>query len=71
MQINLKTAISVLKNVCINFIEIKKKINRLKNLVLLNKKNYLESTESIEDSYKDLVNYNIIAQLVSRDKWVK
>jgi hypothetical protein len=47
------------------------KINRLKNLVLLNKKNYLESTESIEDSYKDLVNYNIIAQLVSRDKWVK
>lgn len=47
------------------------KMNRLKNLMVLNKHNYLESTESIEDSYKDLVNYNIIAQIVSRDFWKK
>ena len=46
------------------------KMNRLKNLVLFNKKNQVEN-ESVTDSYMDLVNYNIIAQLVSKDLWKK
>ena len=46
------------------------KMNRLKNLVLFNKKNQVEN-EPATDSYMDLVNYNIIAQLVSKDLWKK
>ena len=45
-------------------------MNRLKNLVLFNKKNQVEN-EPATDSYMDLVNYNIIAQLVSKDIWKK
>lgn len=44
------------------------KMARLKNLHYNNKSaNY----ESIEDSYKDLANYAVIALLVLRDKWDK
>jgi hypothetical protein len=46
------------------------KINRLKNLIVFNKTNPLND-ESIEDTYKDLVNYNIIAQLVYKNLWKK
>jgi len=46
------------------------KMNRLKNLVLFNKKNQVEGETSI-DSYMDLVNYNIIAQLVHKNLWKK
>lgn len=44
------------------------KMNRLKNLVLFNKKNQVDGEVSI-DSYMDLVNYNIIAQIVHKDLW--
>lgn len=45
------------------------KINRLKQLVLLSKKDQVG--ESIEDTYTDLSVYGIIAQIVSRGKWGK
>jgi len=45
------------------------KINRLKQLVLLNKPDTVG--ESIQDSYSDLSVYGIIAQIVSRGKWGK
>jgi hypothetical protein len=46
------------------------KMNRLKNLVLLNKSNRVTDEPSI-DSWIDLCNYSIIAQIVSRDQWKK
>jgi len=45
------------------------KINRLKQLVLLNKQDNVG--ESIADTYQDLSVYGIIAQIVSRGKWAK
>jgi hypothetical protein len=45
------------------------KINRLKQLVLLNNQDVVG--ESIQDSYSDLSVYGIIAQIVSRGKWGK
>jgi hypothetical protein len=45
------------------------KIQRLKQLVLLNREDTVG--ESIEDTYQDLSVYNIIAQIVSRGKWAK
>ena len=45
------------------------KINRLKQLVLLNTQDHVG--ESISDSYSDLSVYGIIAQIVSRGKWGK
>tara|TARA_R100000234_G_scaffold115976_2_gene92485 strand:+ start:6267 stop:6605 length:339 start_codon:yes stop_codon:yes gene_type:complete len=44
------------------------KINRLKQLVLLNKKANVKS-ESIKDTFQDLSIYGIIAQIVSNGKW--
>jgi hypothetical protein len=46
------------------------KMQRLKQLVLLNKQNSLED-EPIEDAYVDLSNYSIIALLVKAGKWKK
>lgn len=46
------------------------KMSRLKNLVMMGKENYVKD-ESINDTYMDLVNYNIIAQLVNKDLWKK
>jgi hypothetical protein len=46
------------------------KMNRLKNLVLFGKTNFVED-ESVLDTYKDLVNYNVIAQIVLKDQWKK
>jgi hypothetical protein len=45
------------------------KINRLKQLVLLNKEDVV--SETVEDKYSDLSVYSIISQIVSRGKWGK
>ena len=45
------------------------KIQRLKSLLILGKRDVVD--ESIEDSFQDVSNYGIIAQLVSRKKWGK
>lgn len=45
------------------------KIQRLKQLILLNKQDHVG--ESIQDSFIDLSVYGIIAQVVSRGKWGK
>lgn len=44
------------------------KINRLKNLIKRKGKNYVEG-EGLVDSFVDISNYGIIAQLVLRNKW--
>lgn len=46
------------------------KMQRLKQLVLLNKQNSLDN-EPVEDAYIDLSNYSIIALLVKAGKWKK
>ena len=44
------------------------KINRLKNILKRNGKNYVEGEKSI-DSWIDIATYGIIAMLVTRNKW--
>ena len=44
------------------------KINRLKNMLQRNGKNYVAG-EAMIDSFIDISNYGIIAQLVMRGKW--
>tara|TARA_R110000772_G_scaffold196063_2_gene306827 strand:+ start:12446 stop:12889 length:444 start_codon:yes stop_codon:yes gene_type:complete len=44
------------------------KINRLKNLINRKGKNYVEG-EGLVDSFIDISNYGIIAQLVLKNKW--
>ena len=46
------------------------KINRLKNLIKRNGRNYVEG-EKMEDSFIDISNYGIIALLVMNNKWKK
>ena len=46
------------------------KINRLKNLLKRDGKNYVKG-EGVEDSFIDISNYGIIALLVMRNKWKK
>jgi hypothetical protein len=46
------------------------KIQRLKQLVVLNNKNQV-SDESVIDTYQDLTNYSIISQIVKNKKWGK
>lgn len=46
------------------------KINRLKNLIKREGKNYVDG-ESMIDSFIDLANYGIIAMMVLRNKWKK
>lgn len=45
------------------------KISRLKQLIIFNTVDAVG--ESVEDTYKDLSVYGIIAQIVSRGKWAK
>ncbi len=45
------------------------KIQRLKQLVLLNRQDSVG--ESVEDTYQDLSVYNVIALIVVRGKWAK
>jgi hypothetical protein len=52
------------------WIRMNDKMNRLKNLVLRGNKNPLVNEPTI-DSWKDLTNYAIIAQLVTTGKWKK
>ena len=52
------------------WIRMNDKMNRLKNLVLLNKENRV-ADESTIDSYKDITNYGIIAQIVQNGMWKK
>lgn len=52
------------------WIRLNDKMNRLKNLVLLNKSNHV-ANESTNDTYQDITNYGIIAQLVERGLWKK
>ena len=44
------------------------KINRLKNMLQRNGRNYVKG-EAMIDSFIDISNYGIIAQLVLRGKW--
>lgn len=44
------------------------KINRLKNMIKRNGKNYVQG-EAMIDSFIDISNYGIIAMLVLRGKW--
>ena len=44
------------------------KINRLKNMLKRNGKNYVQG-EAMIDSFIDIANYGIIAMLVLRGKW--
>jgi hypothetical protein len=46
------------------------KINRLKNLLKRKGRNYVQD-EPMIDSFIDISNYGIIAQLVIKDKWKK
>jgi hypothetical protein len=52
------------------FIRCWDKMNRLKNLVLLKQANPIND-ESVEDTWKDLSVYGIIAQIVKNGKWKK
>ena len=44
------------------------KMNRLKNMVIKKRSNPLDN-ESIEDTWRDMSNYSIIALLVGKDRW--
>ena len=50
------------------WIRMSDKMNRLKNMVVKNQSNPLDD-ESIEDTWRDISNYSIIALLVGKDKW--
>lgn len=52
------------------WIRMNDKMNRLKNLVLLSNKNPLDNEPTI-DAWIDLVNYAIIAQVITKGKWKK
>jgi hypothetical protein len=52
------------------WIRMNDKMNRLKNLVLLGKENRV-TDESTTDSYRDITNYGIIAQIVQNGMWKK
>ena len=51
------------------FFRMNDKIQRIKQLVVLSKKDQVG--ESVQDTYSDLSVYGIIAQIVSRGKWGK
>lgn len=50
------------------FFRMNDKVQRLKNLVALNKESQV-TTESIQDTYQDLSIYGIIAQIVASGRW--
>ena len=70
MGSNLETKDEVKFSLTSIWIRMNDKMNRLKNLVLLGNKNPLEN-EPTMDSWIDLTNYGIIAQIVSKGKWKK
>jgi len=50
------------------WLRVNDKINRLKNMLKRNGKNYVQG-EAMIDSFIDISNYGIIAMLVLRGKW--
>lgn len=66
---NLETTDDVKLSLTGLWFRINDKIQRLKQLVILNQPD--EVGESIEDTYADLSIYGIIAQIVFRKKWGK
>ena len=66
---NLKTKDDIKLSLTGLWFRMNDKIQRLKNLVVLGKADTVG--ESIDDSFQDVSNYGIIAQLVSRKKWGK
>lgn len=70
MGSNLETKEEVKFSLTSIWIRMNDKMNRLKNLVLLGNKNPLDN-EPTMDSWIDLTNYGIIAQIVSKGKWKK
>jgi hypothetical protein len=70
MGSNLETKDEVKFSLTSIWIRMNDKMNRLKNLVLLGNKNPLDN-EPTMDSWVDLTNYGIIAQIVSKGKWKK
>jgi len=70
MGSNLETKEEVKFSLTSIWIRMNDKMNRLKNLVLLGNKNPLDN-EPTMDSWIDLTNYGVIAQIVSKGKWKK
>ena len=70
MGSNLQTKEEVNLSLTAIWIRSMDKMQRLKQLVLLNKTNSLDN-EPVEDAYIDLSNYSIIALLVKAGKWKK
>ena len=70
MGSNLETKDEVKFSLTAIWIRMNDKMNRLKNLIIKNVKNPL-SNEATIDSWIDLTNYAIIAQIVSRGNWRK
>jgi hypothetical protein len=70
MGSNLQTKEDVNLSLTAIWIRSMDKMQRLKQLVLLNKTNSLDN-EPVEDAYIDLSNYSIIALLVKAGKWKK
>jgi hypothetical protein len=70
MDSNLETKDEVKFSLTSIWIRMNDKMNRLKNLVLLGNKNPLDN-EPTMDSWIDLTNYGVIAQIVSKGKWKK
>ena len=70
MGSNLETKDEVKFSLTSIWIRMNDKMNRLKNLVLLGNKNPLNN-EPTMDSWIDLTNYGVIAQIVSKGKWKK
>lgn len=70
MGTNLETPEDLNLSLTAIWIRMNDKMNRLKNLVLLGNKNPLDNEPTI-DAWIDIVNYSIIAQIVSKGKWRK
>jgi len=70
MGSNLETKEDVNLSLTAIWIRSMDKMQRLKQLILLNKNNSLDN-EPVEDAYIDLSNYSIIALLVKMGKWKK
>ena len=68
MGSNLETKEDVNLSLTAIWIRSMDKMQRLKQLILLNKNNSLDN-EPVEDAYIDLSNYSIIALLVKAGKW--
>jgi hypothetical protein len=52
------------------FFKLRDKVNRIKQLIVLNNEQLVEN-EIIDDTYQDLSNYSIIAQIVKNKLWGK